>query len=205
MKHVKLLVCFMCLLSLSGCARHQTGFTVSSGINPQMRLCDLLNGGDLILRGKVTEMSDQYFAYERGESSENGNYQTTVYTIQVLEVYKGEWNGDVISGKVYNGFGVPPEYFDQYLETGSYSLSNGDRVVGITSPEYIDTDREYIFCIRKLSEESPAFNDTTGYLLGSSFRWDDDGHYVCRWPDGQSAFVTRDSILDDIKKAEKEK
>ena len=103
-----LIVVIIALLSttLMGCEKEKTSAN-SSGTYPHYQKSELLKERPLVFKGVVTKRGESYMRNPDGTiTSEYGgpiaNYQTTEYTIQIQELYKGSYTDETILLKINN-------------------------------------------------------------------------------------------------------
>lgn len=139
---------------------------------------EFVKNSELILGGTITKVTAEYFTNPDGTlmTSEGilaTNAWVTEYEMEISQVYKGDYEDDVIRIKVYNGESLTP---DQFL----YGEDEDAMVVTELSPYYLEVGAPcvvglYYFERDYLKDGECGYNityDSQGY-----FTLDEDGKY----------------------------
>jgi hypothetical protein len=139
---------------------------------------EFVKNSELILSGTITKITAQYFTNPDGtlmteEDVPALNAWVTEYEMDISQVYKGNYEDDIIRIKVYNGEGMTP---DQFL----YGEDGNAIVVSELSPYYLEVGVPcvvglYYFERDYLKDGECGYNityDDQGY-----FTIDEDGKY----------------------------
>ena len=178
-----------------GCKEEKTLVSIS-GSYPHYEKDELLKERPLVFKGIVTKKGESYMRNPDGTlTNEYGgpitNYQTTEYTIQIQELYKGSYAEETIILKINNGYGLNADLI-LYGEDETTKLAEKPKFFELTVGE------EYIFTPAFITSKDPRFE---GYQVSqqSAFAVTSDGSFA----NSNGEKVSPDTIRQEITAAAK--
>lgn len=136
MRKLRVICSILCIVLLCGlcsaCGKEDTedisGYVESSACRVAVSTDSLLKSSPLIFQGKVTAEGPGHYTNPDGSKTEGGyqmiNQWLTPYTVQVLEVYKGDLRDDIHELTVAGFSPTSPEDYDpSFFSTGDSSIS----------------------------------------------------------------------------------
>ena len=132
----------------------------TSGVKAAYQKSDVIKAAELIVRGKILSKNSEEMTNPDGtRKDENGNaYENclvTDYTVEVYDVYKGEWSEQTVHVKTFTGYGLSPDLI-LYGEDDKTVLADPvDRLE-------LEVGGECILCLTQIEN---VFPDRSGYRV----------------------------------------
>lgn len=157
---------------------------------------ELLKKAEIILKGRVASKDSEFMTNPDGtRTNENGdvvtNCQVATYTVEIDQLYKGDYSADTITVKTANGHGLSPDlilYGEDETHILADELNRFDLEVG----------KE---CILLLSAYDESLDDLDGYyaVFGNFgyFLPDENGGYTNNTPTN-IVTLSPDTLTQDI-------
>lgn len=138
---------------------------------------DLIDRAEIIIKGKILEKTDEFMTNPDGTRTEADgsvidNAQITKYTVEIQQLYKGEYTASTIQVLTSNGRGLSPDLILKGEDATSVLLEDLDRLDFTIGEECI----LMLLYAEQICEE--AFGYYTAYGTAGYFTADGNGGYV---------------------------
>lgn len=203
MKNIKrvILLALLCALSFTAISCTQLDSSKKNRITIdalQVRIPQktLIARAEIIIKGKVLEIADQFMTNPDGKRTlEDGsvieNAQITVYTVEIQQLYKGEYTDSTIQVLTSNGRGLSPDLILKGEDDTSILAEDLDRLDLTVGEE----------CILMLAYGEQICEEAFGYYLcyghAGYFTADGNGGY-CNAKAVSPVTLTPETLPDDI-------